>query len=85
MSTMADGCYLAQSFSAEMLLADVRKSPLLPCSLIAVRQEIASSLTPQPFKEVEALLSVGLLETPQTIEFFQAALILSLWSTARFR
>jgi hypothetical protein len=72
--------------SAEMLLADVRKSPLLLCAccLIAVRhttQEVASSLAPQLFKEAKSLLSIGILETPQTIEFFQAALILSLWST----
>ena len=69
-----------------VLLADIRKSPLLLCAccLIAVRhttQESASILAPQLFKEARALLSSSLLEVPQPIEFFQATLLLSMWST----
>lgn len=68
------------------LMTEIRKSPLLLCAccLIAVRhttQEAASILAPQLFQEAKTLLSSSLLEVPQSIEFFQAALILSMWST----
>ncbi|OCK82088.1 hypothetical protein K432DRAFT_349705 [Lepidopterella palustris CBS 459.81] len=68
------------------LLEEVRKSPLLLCAccLIAVRhttQDLAVTLAPQLFKKVKTLISSSLLAIPQTIEFFQAALVLSLWST----
>lgn len=68
------------------LLEDVRKSPLLltACCLIAVRhtsQELASRLAPKLFKEAKTLLSVAMLNVPQPLQFFQASLVLSLWST----
>ena len=68
------------------LLEDVRKSPLLmsACCLIAVRhtsQELASRLAPKLFQEAKTLLSLAMLNVPQPIEFFQASLVLSLWST----
>jgi hypothetical protein len=78
------------SFSAtcspETLLQEVRKSPLLLCAccLISVRhttQGSASLLATQLFQEAKALFSSALLKVPQSIEFFQAALILSMWST----
>jgi hypothetical protein len=78
------------SFNAAVLpqnlLLEVRKSPLLlcACSLIAVRhttQDRASVLAPQLFQESKSLLSSTLLDIPQTIEFFQAAVVLSMWST----
>jgi hypothetical protein len=52
--------------------------------LIAVRhttQTLALSLAPQLFQEAKARLSTALLEVPHSIEFFQAALVLSMWST----
>ncbi|KAH7399561.1 hypothetical protein BKA66DRAFT_167642 [Pyrenochaeta sp. MPI-SDFR-AT-0127] len=69
-----------------ILLEDVRKSPLLlaACCLIAVRhasQDLALRLAPVLFKEAKSLLSSAMLSTPQPIEFFQASLILSMWST----
>lgn len=71
---------------ATRLLEDVRKSPLLlaACCLIAVRhtsQDLAARLAPKLFKEAKTLLSLALLTVPQPIEFFQASLVLSLWST----
>lgn len=68
------------------LLAEVRRSPLLLCTccLIAVRHttdEYASRLAPLLFQEAKSLLSTTLLIVPQSMAFFQAALILSLWST----
>jgi hypothetical protein len=68
------------------LLEDVRKSPLLlaACCLIAIRhtsQELASRLAPKLFKEAKDLLSLAMLNVPQPIQFFQASLVLSLWST----
>lgn len=44
-------------------------------------QESASVLAPRLFQDAKALLSASLLDVPQSIEFFQAALILSMWST----
>ncbi|KAJ9269984.1 hypothetical protein DTO212C5_3954 [Paecilomyces variotii] len=74
------------SLTTEVLLSQVRKSPLLLCSilLIAVRhttQALADELAPHLFREAKSLISKALLEVPQSIEYFQAALILSLWST----
>lgn len=68
------------------LLEDVRKSPLLltACCLIAVRhvsQELASRLAPKLFQDAKALLSQAMLSVPQPLEFFQASLVLSMWST----
>lgn len=68
------------------LLQRVRQSPLLICSilLIAVRhstQELADKLAPALFQEAKRLVASALLDVWQTIEQFQAALILSLWST----
>lgn len=68
------------------LLARVRQSPLFLASilLIAVRhtsQELADQLAPRLFQEVKRLLMPSLLEVPQPIEYFQATLVLSLWST----
>ncbi|KAF2626805.1 hypothetical protein BU25DRAFT_469835, partial [Macroventuria anomochaeta] len=72
--------------STPMLLEGVRKSPLLlaACCLIAVRhtsQELATRLAPTLLKEPKSRLSFALLVIPQPIEFLQAALILSMWST----
>ena len=72
--------------SPEHLLGEVRKSPLLLCAccLIAVRHtapELAPNLAPQLFQEAKARLSSSLLEVPQSIEFFQAVLVLCMWST----
>ncbi|KAF1360681.1 hypothetical protein EJ07DRAFT_165292 [Lizonia empirigonia] len=72
--------------STPILLEDMRKSPLLlaACCLIAVRhtsQELAAQLAPVLLDESETLLSLAILSTPQPIEFLQAALILSMWST----
>ncbi|OCL12435.1 hypothetical protein AOQ84DRAFT_285221 [Glonium stellatum] len=74
------------TISLGTLLTEVRRSPLLlaACCLIAVRhttQGLASRLAPQLFKEAKSLLSTALLSVPQPIEFFQAALVLSMWST----
>lgn len=68
------------------LLEDVRRAPLLlaACCLIAVRhtsQDLASRLAPKLFKDAKSLLSLAMLNVPQPIEFFQASLVLSLWST----
>ncbi|PVH99483.1 hypothetical protein DM02DRAFT_594183 [Periconia macrospinosa] len=68
------------------LLEDVRKSPLLlaACCLIAVRNTSitqASRLAPKLFGHVKTMLSQAMLIVPQPVEFFQASLILSLWST----
>jgi hypothetical protein len=72
--------------SIDTLLTEVRASPLLLCAccLIAVRhtsQDSASTLAPRLFQEAKVLLSANLLDVPQSIEFFQAAVILSMWST----
>ncbi|KAJ5984949.1 hypothetical protein N7499_008793 [Penicillium canescens] len=68
------------------LLRRVKKSPLLfcACSLIAVRhtsEDLAVSLAPKLYEHARSLASTTLLIAPQPIEFFQAALILSMWST----
>ncbi|KAL6248087.1 hypothetical protein RBB50_005435 [Rhinocladiella similis] len=76
----------AEDLPTETLLSQVRRSPLLLCSilLIAVRhttQELADSLAPALYEEARSLVAPALLTVPQATEFFQAALILSLWST----
>ncbi|KAH9214558.1 hypothetical protein DL95DRAFT_365708 [Leptodontidium sp. 2 PMI_412] len=68
------------------LLKTVRNSPLLLCAccLIAVRHttdELASSVAPQMFEGAKSLFSKALLTVPQTFDFFQATVILSMWST----
>ncbi|KAH8705241.1 hypothetical protein BGW36DRAFT_367155 [Talaromyces proteolyticus] len=75
-----------EDISTTVLLPRIRKSPLLICSifLISVRhttQELADRLAPELFQEAKRLVSSSLLITPQSLEFFQAVLILSLWST----
>ncbi|KAF2453466.1 hypothetical protein BDY21DRAFT_126055 [Lineolata rhizophorae] len=70
----------------KVLLSIVRRSPLLLCAccLIAVRhttQDDAERLATPLFERAKALLSARLLAVPQTIEFFQAALVLCMWST----
>ncbi|KAH7408203.1 hypothetical protein DE146DRAFT_364745 [Phaeosphaeria sp. MPI-PUGE-AT-0046c] len=75
-----------QEMPANVLLEKVRKFPLLltACCLIAVRHishDSALRLAPVLFREAKASLSACLLITPQPIEFFQGALILSMWST----
>ena len=75
-----------ESVSVEVLIRQARKSSLLLCSicLIAVRhttQELALRLAPILFNEAKLLLSNSLLTAPQSIEFFQAAIVLSMWST----
>jgi hypothetical protein len=72
--------------SSETVLAEVRQSPLLLCAccLIAVRhttQDSASTLAPRLVPEAKTLLSAHLLDVPQSIAFFQAAVVLSMWST----
>lgn len=67
-------------------MGQVRRSPLLLCAccIIAVRhtsQDYATRLAPMLFDEAKHLLSVSMLTAPQPMEFFQAALVLSLWST----
>ena len=69
-----------------VLLADVARSPLLlcACSLIAVRhtnEDLATSLAPKLHRCASTLVSAALLTSPQPIEFFKAAVILSMWST----
>ncbi|KAI9150575.1 transcriptional regulatory protein [Paramyrothecium foliicola] len=75
-----------EDLSTENLLMSVRRSPLLLCSifLISVRHttlELADRLAPRLFQESKRLVTTSLLEVPQSIEFFQACLILSFWST----
>lgn len=69
-----------------MLVIEVRKSPLLLCAccLIAVRhtsEDSAIELAQRLFLEAKTLFSQVLLVVPQNLAFFQAALVLSLWST----
>lgn len=68
------------------ILPRVKKSPLLfcACCLIAVRhtsEELAASLAPRLYECARSFVSSTLLEAPQPIEFFQAILILCMWST----
>ncbi|KAL4966303.1 uncharacterized protein BDV14DRAFT_208290 [Aspergillus stella-maris] len=72
--------------SLDTLLHRVRKSPLLLCAccLIAVRhtsQDIAAGLAPKLFDSARSLVQNALLVSPQPIEFFQAILVLCMWST----
>lgn len=64
----------------------MRKSPILfcACCLIAVRhtsEELAASLAPKLYEYARSLVSSTLLTASQPIEFFQATLILCMWST----
>jgi hypothetical protein len=75
-----------QDANLDNLLFEVRKSSPLLCAycLIAVRhtsQELAERLAPKLFDIAKTQLSTHLLSAPQPIEFFQAALILCMWST----
>ncbi|KAJ5166418.1 uncharacterized protein N7482_005199 [Penicillium canariense] len=68
------------------LLPRVRRSPILfcACCLIAVRhtsEGLAASLAPKLYECVRSLVSSMLLTAPQSIDFFQATLILCMWST----
>ncbi|CEN61865.1 hypothetical protein ASPCAL08513 [Aspergillus calidoustus] len=68
------------------LLGQLRKSPLLfgACCLIAVRhtsQELAATLAPKLYECARSLVQNALLVSPQPLEFFQATLILCMWST----
>lgn len=68
------------------LLRTISRSPLLLCAcfLIAVRhttEALANSLAPKLYQYARSLISAALLVAPQPIEFFQAALVLSMWST----
>ncbi|KAL2870883.1 Zn(II)2Cys6 transcription factor [Aspergillus lucknowensis] len=68
------------------LLGQTRKSPLLfsACCLIAVRhtsQELAATLAPKLYECARSLVQSALLVSPQPLEFFQAALVLCMWST----
>ncbi|RAH67268.1 uncharacterized protein BO66DRAFT_329522, partial [Aspergillus aculeatinus CBS 121060] len=75
-----------EDLSTPALLSRIRRSSLLTCSvlLIAVRHttpDLADRLAPQLFREAKRLVTSSLLVVPQTTPFFQAVLILSLWST----
>jgi hypothetical protein len=53
-------------------------------ALIAVRhtdEQLAARLAPELFEKCRALLTASLLSTWQTLDTFQAALILAMWST----
>ncbi|KAB8235743.1 uncharacterized protein BDW43DRAFT_318142 [Aspergillus alliaceus] len=68
------------------LLKRVSQSPLLfcACCLIAVRhttESVATNLAPKLYQSARSLISAALLISPQPLEFFQAAIVLSLWST----
>lgn len=67
-------------------LGTVGQSPLLQCAcfLIAVRhtsEELAVRLAPKLYECAKSLVSNALLTAPQNIDFFQAILVLCLWST----
>ncbi|KAE8449049.1 hypothetical protein EG329_008637 [Mollisiaceae sp. DMI_Dod_QoI] len=75
-----------ETLPPDALLSDIRSSPLLLCAccLIAVRHmswNSSAELAPRLFQEAKSLLAVSLLDVPQSIAFFQAAVILSMWST----
>jgi hypothetical protein len=68
------------------MLSELRKSNLLLCAicLIAVRHsslELATRIAPTLFERAKAELSRALLMAPQTLQYFQATLILCMWST----
>ncbi|RAL04664.1 uncharacterized protein BO80DRAFT_461731 [Aspergillus ibericus CBS 121593] len=70
----------------QTILCHVQKSPLLlsACYLIAVRHTstaLATRLAPKLYEYSRSHISTALLTAPQPLEFFQAALILCLWST----
>ncbi|KAJ6150996.1 hypothetical protein N7470_007590 [Penicillium chermesinum] len=71
---------------AASLLPRIKKSPILfcACCLIAVRhtsEELAAFLAPKLYESARSSISNTLLTAPQSVEFFQAVLILCMWST----
>jgi hypothetical protein len=75
-----------ENTTSDQLLQTVSRSPLLLCSilLIAVRHaddELARTAAPVLLSEAQLLLSRSLLTVADDMAFFQAILILSLWST----
>jgi hypothetical protein len=74
------------STTSSTLLSELRKSSLLISAtcLIAVRHtslELARKIAPILFDRAKAELSQALLTTPQPLQYFQATLILCMWST----
>ncbi|PWY72150.1 hypothetical protein BO94DRAFT_501231 [Aspergillus sclerotioniger CBS 115572] len=74
------------SSTPRTILPQIQKSPLLlsACYLIAIRHTspaLATSLAPKLYESSRSHISTALLTAPQPIEFFQAAIILCLWST----
>jgi hypothetical protein len=72
--------------STPSLLEQLRKSPLLLCAccLVALRHtthSLSSEFIPKLLKAAKEELSVALLNVPQRLDFFQATLVLSMWST----
>lgn len=70
----------------QQLHSKTARAPLLLFSscIIAVRHarnDLATTLTPRLFDHLQALLGKSLLVIAESLEFFQAVLILSLWST----
>ncbi|UNI24975.1 hypothetical protein JDV02_010688 [Purpureocillium takamizusanense] len=76
----------SQDLPTVMLQLQTKRARLLLYSvlLIAVRhitQDLADHLAPKLFQEVMKLLQKAMLVADQPIEFFQAVVILSLWSS----
>lgn len=74
------------SKSTRALLEELRQSNLLLCAsfLIAVRHttlELATRTATVLFDKAKSELSAALIKAPQTLPFFHASLILSMWST----
>ena len=74
------------STAPSIMLSELRKSNLLFCAicLIAVRhtsQELATRIAPTLFERAKAEMSRVLVMAPQTLQYFQATLILCMWST----
>ena len=75
-----------ENAGSESLLPAISKAPLLLCSilLIAVRHtsdDLARVAAPVLLGEAQTLLARSLLTIADDMAFFQAVLILSLWST----
>ncbi|KAJ6785329.1 hypothetical protein PWT90_02596 [Aphanocladium album] len=76
---------LSQDMPVDRLRLYVRRSPLLLCSvlLIAVRHttdQLAEKITPRLLEQVRRWLGSELLIVPQPGHFFQAVIVVSLWS-----
>lgn len=74
------------SKSTRAVLEEIRQSNLLLCAsfLIAVRHttlELATRTAPILFEKAKLELSAALIKAPQSLQYFQATLILSMWST----